>query len=51
MVVLVICKNEEDPIKNKGTRVITRLSIDFYRCLRAANSVVGDGILTKLKLI
>ena len=29
MVVLVICKNEEDPIKNKGTRVIKRLSIDF----------------------
>ena len=23
--VLVICKNEEDPIKNEGTRVVTRL--------------------------
>ena len=29
MVVLVICKNEEDPIKTKGTKVVTRLSIDF----------------------
>ena len=29
MVVLVVCKNEEDPIKNKGSRVVTRLSIDF----------------------
>ena len=29
MVVLVTCKNEEDPIKNEGTRVLTTLSIDF----------------------
>ena len=29
MVVLVICKNEDDPIKNKGERVVTRLFIDF----------------------
>ena len=29
MVVLVICKNEEDPIINKGARVVTRLSINF----------------------
>ena len=29
MVVLVTCKNEEDPIKNEGARVITRLFIDF----------------------
>ena len=29
MVVLVICKNDEDPIKSKGTRVVTRLSVDF----------------------
>ena len=26
MVVLVTCKNEEDPIKNKGARVLTRFS-------------------------
>ena len=29
MVVLVTCKNEEDPIKNEGARVVTTLSIDF----------------------
>ena len=29
MVVLVTCKNEEDPIKNKGAIVVTSLSIDF----------------------
>ena len=26
MVVLVTCKNEKDPIKNKGSRVLTRFS-------------------------
>ena len=26
MVVLVTCKNEEDPIKNKGSKVLTRFS-------------------------
>ena len=29
MVVLVTCKNEKDPIKNKGPREVTRLFIDF----------------------
>ena len=29
MVVLLTCKNEEDPIKNKGTRMLTRLYINF----------------------
>ena len=29
MVVLVTCKNEEDPIKNKSARVVTKLYIDF----------------------
>ena len=29
MVVLVICKNKYDPIKNEGTRVLTTLYIDF----------------------
>ena len=29
MVVLVTCKNEEDPIKNVGARVVTTLSINF----------------------
>ena len=26
MVVLVICKNKEEPIKNEGVRVVTRFS-------------------------
>ena len=29
MVVLITYKNEEDPIKNEGSRVVTRLFIDF----------------------
>ena len=29
MVVLVICKNEEIPIKNEGARVFTTLHINF----------------------
>ena len=29
IVVLLPCKNEDDPIKNKGARVLTRLYIDF----------------------
>ena len=29
MVVLVTCKNEEDPIKNEGARVVTILLIYF----------------------
>ena len=29
MGVLVACKNEEDPIKNEGPRVVTTLFIDF----------------------
>ena len=26
---LVVCKNDEDPIKNEGARVVTTLFIDF----------------------
>ena len=29
MVILVTCKNEEDPIKNEGVSVVIRLFIDF----------------------
>ena len=29
MVVLFPCKNEEDPIKNEGVKVVTTLSINF----------------------
>ena len=42
MVVLVICKNEEDPIKNKGSRVLTRFSpLKVY-----GNFLVAQGQLT-----
>ena len=47
MDVLVACKNEKDPIKNEGARVVTAL---FTRS-RAANSEVSDGILLKFKPI
>ena len=29
MVVLMTCKNEEDPIKSEGARVATRLYVNF----------------------
>ena len=29
MGLLVACKNEEDPMKNEGARVVTALFIDF----------------------
>ena len=52
MVVLVTCKNEEDPIKNEGASVVTTMLHypSFLRCSRAANSLIGDGNLTKFKL-
>ena len=46
MVVLVTCKNEEDPIKNEGARVVTTLYSFFLRCSRAANSLVGGEMWT-----
>ena len=30
MYFLVACKNEEDPMKNEGARVVTTLFINFY---------------------
>ena len=53
MVVLVNCKNEEDPIKNEGARVVTTLFINYLRYSRGANIKIKicDGILTKFKLI
>ena len=29
MILLVACKNEEDPMKNEGARVVTTLFINF----------------------
>ena len=49
--VLVTCKYEEDPIQNKGARVLTRLYDVFFRRSRATNSEVSSGILLKFKVI
>ena len=45
IVVLVTCKNEEDPIKNRGDRVLTTLYIEFSDVQRQVTpqSVVGSG--------
>ena len=56
MVVLVTCKNEEDPIKNEGARVLTRFSPlkvygNFFRRSRAANSEVLGRIWPKFKVV
>ena len=46
MVVLVTCKNGEDPIKNEDARVVTTLKINFKDA-----QGIGNVILTKFKLI
>ena len=53
MVVLVTCKNEEDPFKNKGHRVVTiDLYADVSKPSRAVNSTVYLGwLFLKFKLI
>ena len=51
MVVLHMCKNVEDLIKNKGARVLTRLYVVFFRRSRTAYSEVSGGILQKFELI
>ena len=55
MVVLVACKNEEDPIKNKGSMVLTRFSPlndyeIYFKHSRAANSTVFGRIVPNFKL-
>ena len=49
--VLLTCKYAEDPIKNEGARVLTRLYDVFFRRSRAANSEVSGGIQPKFQLI
>ena len=49
MVVLVTCKNE-DPINIKALEWSQHYSL-IFQYSRAANSLVGDGILTKFKFI
>ena len=53
MVALITFKIAENPIENEGAslRVVTALYIKFFRCARTANSVVGDGIWSKFKVI
>ena len=51
MVVLVTCKYEENPIKNEGARVLTRLYIDFSDAQGAGYSAVLGRIELKFKLI
>ena len=51
MVVLLTLKNEEDPIKDEGARVLTRLYAVFFRRSMAANSEVSVGIPPKFELI
>ena len=51
-----ICRNEKDPIKNKGSRVLTRFSPlkvygSFSKRSRAANSLVCGRILPNFKLV
>ena len=48
MVVLVTCKNGEDPTKNEGTRVATTL---IFRHSKAANSVVSCANWSKFEFI
>ena len=43
MVVLLTCKNEEDPIKNRGTRVFTTLYINFSDAQISLDLVVVCG--------
>ena len=45
---VVTCKNEEDPIKNDGARVVRALSINL-RCSRAANSLTGFKDLAEIQ--
>ena len=47
MGLLVASKNEEDPIKNEGARVVTTLFINFSDT--QANSEDSDGILPKIQ--
>ena len=51
MVILVISKYEEDPIKIEGARVATTQNIDFFKHSRADNSAVGGRIWPKFELI
>ena len=50
MIVLITCENEDDPIKNESTWVITTLNIDFQK-LKGCWPVVSGEVGPKFKLI
>ena len=50
MDVLVTCKYEEDPIKNRGARVFTTLYVNFSDA-QGQITGVGGGIWPKFELI
>ena len=49
MAVLIACKNEEDPIKNEGARVATRLHVNFSDI--PGHSIGNVGIWQKFEFI
>ena len=51
MVVLHTCKNEEDPIKNEGARVLTKLYVVFSDAQGQLTPRSAVDILPKFKLI
>ena len=53
IVVLITCKNEEDPIKTKGARVLTTLYIDFSDAQGqlTPQSVVGFGPISNSSIL
>ena len=51
VVILVTCKNEEDPLKNKDARVATTQNMDFFKHSRADNSAFRSPSWSKFKLI
>ena len=50
MVILHTCNNKEDPIKNEGARVLTRLYVVFSDA-QGKLTPKSAGILRKFKLI
>ena len=51
MVVLVTCKNDENPVENVGARVFINFIHNFFRRTRADNSGIVVGIWPKVEPI
>ena len=43
MVVLITCKNEEDPVKKEGAGVLTTVYINFSDAQLTPQSLIGFG--------